>query len=119
MARATNRRDLSLLRASAATTRVLDLAALEEQFGATGEYLKKPLFRCYHLNTSIITKHALRASERTIFNGLRTTATKIMFPFSKTDLSLGADSIFVGEAGFENSSSRKSTWSPRLTWRPM
>jgi hypothetical protein len=101
MARASERRDLSKLRGSASTSRVLDLAAIQVRHGDTEDHAQNPVFRCADLNTSIITKHALRANERSIFNNARATATKILFPFSKTELSLGADSLFVGEPGFE------------------
>lgn len=46
-------------------------------------------------------KHALRASERHIFNGTRLTATKVVFPLARSDLSLGGESLFVGERDFQ------------------
>lgn len=101
MARPADRRDLSLVRESASTTRVLDLAFIEQRFGDTEEYLKRPLFKSPQLNSAIIMKHALRLNERRLFNGLRVTATKIVFPFSKTDLRLGGAGVFVGEPDFE------------------
>ncbi|MBL8557414.1 MAG: hypothetical protein JNM47_01730 [Hyphomonadaceae bacterium] len=101
MARPADRRDLSLVRESASTTRVLDLAFIEQRFGDTKEYLKRPLFKSPQLNSAIIMKHALRLNERRLFNGLRVTATKIVFPFSKTDLRLGGAGVFVGEPDFE------------------
>ena len=100
MAKPTDRRNLSLIRESASTTRILDLAFLEERFGDTEEYRQKPLFSNQHLNSCVIMKHALRASERGIFNGMRMNATKIVFPFAKEDLSLGGESLFVGEPDF-------------------
>jgi len=101
VARPADRRDLSLVRESASTTRVLDLAFIEQRFGDTEEYLKRPLFKSPQLNSAIIMKHALRLNERRLFNGLRVTATKIVFPFSKTDLRLGGAGVFVGEPDFE------------------
>lgn len=101
MARTADRRDLSLVRESASTTRVLDLAFIHHRFGDTEEYLKSPLFKSPQLNTAIIMKHALRLSERQLFNGLKVTATKIVFPFSKTDLRLGGSGVFVGEPEWE------------------
>jgi len=89
------------VRESASTTRVLDLAFIEQRFGDTEEYLKRPLFKSPQLNSAIIMKHALRLNERRLFNGLRVTATKIVFPFSKTDLRLGGAGVFVGEPDFE------------------
>jgi hypothetical protein len=101
MARTSDRRDLSLVRESAATTRVLDLAFIETRFGETEDYLQKPLFRGRKLNTSIIMKHALRLNERRLFTDLRVTATKIVFPFSNSELRLGGAGLFVGEIAFE------------------
>lgn len=101
VARQADRRDLSLVRESASTTRVLDLAFIQSRFGETEEYLKRPLFKSPQLNSCIIMKHALRLNERRLFNGLRVTATKIVFPFSKSDLRLGGAGVFVGEPDFE------------------
>ena len=101
MAKQADRRDLSLVRESAATTRVLDLAFIEQRYGDTEEYQRRPLFKSRLLNTSIIMKHALRLNERGLFNNRRVTATKIVFPFSSTDLRLGGAGVFVGEPDFE------------------
>ena len=100
MARANERRNLALIRESAATTRVLDLAFIQDKFGDDPEYKAKPMFECERLNDAIIMKHALRASERHIFNGRRLTATKVLFPLARSDLSLGGESLFVGERDF-------------------
>ena len=101
MAKPSDRRDLSLVRESAATTRVLDLAIVEQRYGDTEEYLQKPLFKSRQLNGSIIMKHALRLNERSLFSDSRVTATKVVFPFSSTDLRLGGAGLFVGEPDFE------------------
>lgn len=90
-----------MVRESASTTRVLDLAHIHHRFSETEEYQARPLFRSGVLNTALIMKHALRVNERSIFNGLRTTATKIVFPFSKEDLRLGGAGLFVGEQGYQ------------------
>lgn len=97
MAKQSDRRDLSLVRESASTTRVLDLAFIQHRFGDMPEYLANPLFRSPQLNSSILMKHALRLNERRIFLDNRVTATKIVFPFSKEDLRLGGSGVFVGE----------------------
>lgn len=97
MVKQADRRDLSLVRESASTTRVLDLAFIHHRFGDTPEYLASPLFRSGQLNTAILMKHALRLNERRIFTDGRVTATKIVFPFSKEDLRLGGSGVFVGE----------------------
>jgi len=90
-----------MVRESASTTRVLDLAYIQHRFGETEDYLQRPLFRSPVLNAAIIMKHALRANERGIFQGLRATATKIVFPFSKEDLRLGGAGLFVAEQGWQ------------------
>jgi hypothetical protein len=100
MSKNNERRNLALIRESASTTRVLDLASLHDKFGDDKEYREKPLFTHERLNSTIIMKHALRVSERHIFNGLRLTATKILFPLARSDLSLGGESLFVGERDF-------------------
>ena len=100
MANTAERRNLSLIRESASTTRVLDLAYIQEKYAADENYQKNPLFKNVHLNSAVVMKHALRASERGIFNGMRLSATKIVFPFAKTDLSLGGEFLFVGEPDF-------------------
>ncbi|MFZ2029200.1 MAG: hypothetical protein WAU68_02740 [Vitreimonas sp.] len=107
MAKPLDRRNLSLIRESAATTRILDLAFLEERFGDTEDYRQKPLFSNQNLNSCVIMKHALRAAERGIFNGMRMNATKILFPFAKEDLSLGGESLFVGEPDFARKLAQK------------
>jgi hypothetical protein len=101
MTKTSDRRDLSLVRESASTTRVLDLAFIQDRYGDTPEYQQKPLFKNPQLNACIIMKHALRAHERGLFNGQRMTATKVVFPFSKTDLRLGGSNLFIGEPDFE------------------
>ncbi len=107
MAKPADRRNLSLIRESASTTRILDLAFIEGRFGDTEEYKQKPLFSNQHLNSSVIMKHALRASERSIFSGMRMNATKIVFPFAKEDLGLGGESLFVGEPDFSRKLAHK------------
>ena len=101
MTKTADRRDLSLVRESAATTRVLDLAFIEKRYGDTEDYQQRPLFKSRLLNTCIIMKHALRLNERQLFNNRRVTATKIVFPFSSSDLRLGGAGVFVGEPDFE------------------
>jgi hypothetical protein len=107
MAKPADRRNLSLIRESASTTRILDLAFIESRFGDSEEYKEKPLFSNQRLNSCVIMKHALRASERSIFNSMRMNATKIVFPFAKEDLGLGGESLFVGEPDFARKLSYK------------
>ncbi len=94
-------RDLSLIRASGSTARVMNLALTYERFGESDEFKENPLFRCEPLNRALIVKHALRPHERILFEHPTSHATKIIFPFSATELSLGGTSILLGELQFD------------------
>ncbi|MBS0386194.1 MAG: hypothetical protein JSS00_12685 [Proteobacteria bacterium] len=95
------RRDLALIRASGSTARVLNLAHIFERFGDTDEYRDKPLFRSKRLNRALIIKHVVRPSERELFAQPLTTATKVILPYSPTELELGGVSVLVDEIRFE------------------
>jgi len=105
--RESDRRNFSILREHASTTRVLDLAAIADRHGATAEYRAAPLFRTPMLNRTIILKHTLRLHERSVFRVPRLNATKIVFPFTSEDLSLGGESLFIDEPGFRKKLSAK------------
>jgi len=94
-------RDLSLIRASGSTARVLNLALTFERFGDSDEFRQSPLFQCEPLNRALIVKHALRPHERALFEHPTEHATKIIFPFSPTELGLGGTSVLLGETQFE------------------
>lgn len=94
------RRDLSLIRASGSTARVLNLALVYERFGQSEEFGSKPLFRTQKLNRALILKHALRDHERSLFERPEPHTTKIVFPYSTTELGLGGASVMVGEKRF-------------------
>lgn len=94
-------RDLSLIRASGSTARVMNLALTYERFGESDEFKESPLFRCEALNRALIVKHALRPHERALFEHPTTHATKIIFPFSPTELNLGGISVMLGEIQFD------------------
>jgi len=96
-----NLRSLEALRANASAARVLNLALVHEQFGETEPYKSEPLFRSERLNRAIIVKHALRRDELELFVNRRCVATKVIFPLSQTDLSLGGASVFLGEKNDE------------------
>jgi hypothetical protein len=95
------RRDLSLIRASGSTARVLNLALIYERFGNTEDYKAKPLFRNPRLNRALIVKHVLRAHERDLFSRPHTSATKVILPYAAAELELGGVSFMVGEGRFE------------------
>lgn len=95
------RRDLSLIRASGSTARVLNLALVYERFGETEDFRNRPLFKNPRLNRALILKHVLRPHERELFTRPLTTATKVILPYSANELELGGVSFMVGEIRFE------------------
>jgi hypothetical protein len=95
------RRDLSLIRASGSTARVLNLALAFERFGDTEEYSARPLFRNPRLNRALILKHVVRPHERELFTRPITTATKVILPYAAAELALGGVSFMVNEVRFE------------------
>jgi len=97
VAKANDRRDLSMIRESGSTARVLNLAFVHERHGEEPDYQEHPLFRNRRLNQSVIIKHTVRAEERAYFPRPVATATKVVLPFASTDLRLGGASFFVGQ----------------------
>ena len=95
------RRDLSLIRASGSTARVLNLALVYERFGQTEDHAAKPLFHNPRLNRALIIKHVLRPHERELFTRPKACATKVILPYAAAELSLGGVSFMVGEERFE------------------
>lgn len=95
------RRDLSLIRASGSTARVLNLALVFERFGETEEYSAKPLFRNKRLNRALILKHVVRPHERELFKRPTQSATKVILPYASSALELGGVSFMVNEVRFE------------------
>lgn len=95
------RRDLSLIRASGSTARVLNLALVFERFGESEDYQKKPLFKSKQLNRALLLKHVLRPHERDLFERPTRMAMKIILPYSTKELGLGGVSILVGERRYE------------------
>ena len=95
------RRDLSLIRASGSTARVLNLSLAFERFGETDDYKNKPLFKNPRLNRALILKHVVRPHERELFTRPTTTATKVILPYAAEALELGGVSFMVNEIRFE------------------
>lgn len=95
-------RDLALVRSSGSTARVLNLALVFERYGQTEDYAKRPMFKNPRLNRALILKHALRKGEKGRFSRPVTTATKIILPYSATELRLGGVSLLMGETNFES-----------------
>ena len=101
MSRQNGNRDLSLVRESGSTSRVLNLAAVHELHHNEEDYRKKPFFKNKRLNTAIIVKHAVRTYERSIFQIPPVTATKVILPFTLSDLRVGGSSFFVNQNDFK------------------
>jgi hypothetical protein len=90
-----------LIRASGSTARVLNLARVYERFGDTDSYRDQPLFKNKRLNRALILKHVVRSNERELFAQPTASTTKIILPYSATELELGGVSFLVGEIAFE------------------
>lgn len=104
MRRPTSQRNLSLIRESGSTARVLNLGLVYERFGREPEHGEHPTFANKRLNRALVLKHAVRADERGLFaRGAPLTATKIVLPFASSDLSLGGAGFMVGQSGFDKS----------------
>ena len=95
------RRDLSLIRASGSTARVLNLSLAFERFGETDDYKNKPLFKNPRLIRALSLKHVVRPHERELFTRPTTTATKVILPYAAEALELGGVSFMVNEIRFE------------------
>jgi hypothetical protein len=93
-------RSLRGLEKTASTSRVLNLAALAVRHHGNPEHTERALFKSTILNGAVILKHRLRSEEVDLFDGITRTATKVIVPFDKADLSLGGRSVFVGEKGW-------------------
>ncbi|MGE0047071.1 MAG: hypothetical protein AB7T08_15040 [Hyphomonadaceae bacterium] len=97
------RRDLSLIRESGSTARVINLGLIYERFGQEPEHAAQPMFANKRLNRALILKHTLRPDEREYFQRPPITATKIVLPFASSDLRLGGASLMVAQIGFDRS----------------
>ena len=96
-------RSMRALERTASTSRVLNLAALAVKHAENPDHAARPLFLSPTLNAAVILKHRLRPNEiETVFTRHRT-ATKLIVPFERSDLSLGGRSLFVGDRGWMES----------------
>ncbi|MGZ3375562.1 MAG: hypothetical protein ACXU8S_03095 [Phenylobacterium sp.] len=96
-------RSMRALERTASTSRVLNLAALAVKHAENPEHAAKPLFVAPALNAAVILKHRLRANEIGTVSTRHRTATKLIVPFERSDLSLGGRSLFVGDRGWMES----------------
>lgn len=97
MAQIQGKRNLALIRKSGSTARILNLLVAQERFGDTEAYRSKPFFRTAPTNKAIVIKHTLRGSESDLFEKPGATATKVIYPFAVSDLSLGGAYFFIGQ----------------------
>ena len=96
-------RSMRGLEKTASTSRVLNLAALAVRHADNPDHHGKPLFTSPALNAAVIIKHRLRANEIGHINTRHRTATKLIVPFERSDLSLGGRALFVGDRGWMES----------------
>jgi hypothetical protein len=87
---------------TASTNRVLNLIAISDANLDNEGHRTAPMFESKILNKSIILKHRLRADEVDLFVTRRALATKLIIPFKRNDLSMGGQSLFIGQRGFED-----------------
>ena len=90
-------RSLRGLEKTASTSRVLNLAVLSVRNAGNAEHHDAPMFTSPVLNGAVILKHRLRADEIDLFDTRPRTATKLIVPFDRADLSLGGRAVFVGQ----------------------
>lgn len=93
-------RNLAALPETASTSRVLNLLDVQKRCGTMPEHAAQPMFRSRVLNGALIVKHRLRTDEQYGFESRLQNSTKIVVPFSRGDLNLGAQSVFVGVRGW-------------------
>jgi hypothetical protein len=93
-------RSLRKLQRTGSSCRVLNLLAVSERLESTVGKSETPFFSSPVLNRSLILKHRLRPDEYFLFDDTRINATKVVLPFERRDLGLGAQSVFVGQRGW-------------------
>ncbi|MDB5447694.1 MAG: hypothetical protein JWQ97_3011, partial [Phenylobacterium sp.] len=97
-------RSLKGLERTGATSRVLNFAAISakaaERAGQAAAAPLAPFFSSRVLGGAVIIKHRLRPEEHGVFARPRYSATKVVVPFERTDLSLGGRYLFVGQPGW-------------------
>jgi hypothetical protein len=94
-------RSLAALANNASTSRMLNLGLIAQRHGTDPEHANKPVFWNRALNNCILLKHRVRSDEKSLFKEAPPIATKLIFPFDWSDLSLGGRSVLAGERGFK------------------
>ena len=93
-------RSLKRIAATASSARVLNLHAIAIEAPEHPDYADYPMFAHPVLNRAIIVKHNVRPDEEDRMAPRRFSATKVIFPFDKADLSLGGQFLFVDQSDF-------------------
>jgi len=93
-------RSLKGLERTGATSRVLNFAAISARNAERGNDRLPPFFTAGVLGGALVIKHRLRPEDQGVFARARYTATKLVIPFERTDLSLGGRALFIGQQGW-------------------
>lgn len=101
MRKATGVRSLELLHKNGSTSRVLNLLRAAENHSEDPEFLEKPFFKNPRLNRSFILKHHVRSDESYLMVRRQKISTKIIFPLINDMLSLGGQSVILGQKNFK------------------
>src|SRR4051812_10123471 len=78
----------------------MNLASLAAERPTDEDYLAQPMFLHPVLNRAIFVKHNVGSSEEDRFAPRRIGATKVIFPFDHSELSLGGQFLFVDQPDF-------------------
>lgn len=95
-------RDLGRIERSASTSRVLNLLAVSNQSRNEPGYTEQPFFTSPRLNECLILKHRIRADEAGLLPKEKTTGTKVILPFERTDLKIGGRSFLIEQKGWRD-----------------
>lgn len=95
-------RDLGRVEKTASTSRVLNLLSIANTSRNEPGYREHPFFSFERLNESLIVKHRLRSDEVGVLANERSTGTKVILPFERTDLRIGGRSFLLGQKGWRD-----------------
>jgi hypothetical protein len=94
-------RSLDALSRHGSSSRVLNLHRMHELHALDPTYVARRFFADPTLNRAMIIKHRLRADETYLMPRAKKVATKLVFPFIKTELKAGGRSVFVGQNNYK------------------
>ena len=101
MKKDTGVRSLELLHKHGSTSRVLNLIRAAENHSEDPEFIAKPFFKNARLNRSFILKHHVRSDEAYLMIRRQKISTKIIFPLIGDMLSIGGQSVIIGQKNFK------------------